>query len=66
MRNALIALVVALLAVLAITNPSKEDFARGFADKMNAELATELGIEGAVGNILGGLSQNLIQGAIEQ
>lgn len=69
MRNFILGVVFALvLGGLYLGNPSKEDFARYYADKVNAELAKSLGLgdtSGSLGDFLGGLSQNVIQEALK-
>jgi cation transport regulator ChaC len=66
MRTAVTTVAVALIAVLLyLTNPTTEAFAAEYADQINAEVARELGMTGPVGQLLGGLSQTLIQDALE-
>jgi len=53
---------------LYISNPSKDDFALQYADKVNDELAQDLGLEGVggvVGDFIGGLSQSVIEEALK-
>ncbi len=69
MRNFILGIVFAVVVGgLYLSNPSKEDFSRQYADKVNADLAKGLGLEntgGPVGDFLGGLSQNVIQEALK-
>ncbi len=53
-----------LLAALALTNPDEEAFARSYADRLNAELAAELGLQGALGELLGGVTQRALEAAL--
>ena len=72
MKNAVIViLLIVVLAGLVLTNPSKANFAERYADRVNAELAEDLGltgdgIGGTLGNLVGGLSQRAIQDYLEQ
>lgn len=67
MRSLLVAIpVLLILVVLFVSNPDEAEFAAKYADDINTELARELELTGAVGQLLGGLSQTLIQDAIEQ
>lgn len=58
--------VAAVVALLGLTNPSTEAFADRYADALNAELAAELGLEGTLGNLLGGVAQQAIAAALEE
>jgi hypothetical protein len=67
MRGLLIGVSIALVIVLLyLSNPDTEAFAARYADDLNAEVARELGITGQVGQLLGGVSQALIQDALER
>ena len=57
-------LLLAVLGLLGLTNPTTEQFAIRYADRINAELAADLGLEGPVGDLLGGLTQRAIEGAL--
>lgn len=67
MRGTIIAaLVIALAAVLMATNPDKSAFARAYADRLNAEVAGQLGLGGALGDLIGGVTQRAIATAVEE
>ena len=67
MRSVVIALLAAaLVAVLALTNPDKGDFALAYADRLNAELAEGIGLEGPVGEAIGSVTQRALAAAIEE
>ncbi|MCA9838720.1 MAG: DUF4359 domain-containing protein [Trueperaceae bacterium] len=69
MRNFILGIVFALVVGgLYLSNPTKEQFSRQYADKVNADLAKSLGLEdigGPVGDFIGGLSQNVIEEALK-
>jgi hypothetical protein len=66
--RALIALLLAaaLAAVLYLTNPDSDAFARRFAEEVNAEIARELGVEGQLGILLSGATRGLVEEAVRQ
>jgi hypothetical protein len=67
MRGLVIGVSVALvIVVLYLSNPDTEAFAAHYADRINAEVARELGFSGPVGQLLGGVSQTFIQDALER
>lgn len=57
---------VLIVVVLFMSNPDEEAFAARYADEINAELARDLDLTGPVGQLLGGVSQSLIQDTLEQ
>lgn len=59
-------LAVLLVAVLFITNPDTETFAQTYAGEISQELASDLGLGGAGGDLLGNLGRGVIAQAIEQ
>lgn len=64
--TALLLLAVALVAALALTNPSEDRFAAVYADRANAELVRELGLSGVVGELLGGFAHGAIETALAE
>lgn len=67
MRSTIIAILSILLAaVLVLTNPDEQDFARAYADRLNAELADEIGLRGPVGDIIGGVTQRALESALAE
>lgn len=67
MRRTVIAVLVIVLAgVFVYTNPDRQDFARVYADRLNAEIADQLGLQGPLGNLIGGVTQSALESAIEQ
>lgn len=67
MRNTIVAVLVILLAAMLVTtNPDREQFARAYADDLNAEVARELGLRGPLGELIGGVTQAALEQAIEQ
>ena len=67
MRNTILGVLVVLLAALLVfTNPDPEHFARAYADELNAEVAQELGLDGPLGELLGGVTQAALERAIER
>lgn len=67
MRNTITAvLVIVLAAVFVFTNPDERDFARAYADRLNAELADDLGLRGPVGDLIGGVTQRALEAALEE
>lgn len=64
MRTLAFAVPLAALAVLVLTNPSRDDFARFYADRASAEVARELGVSGTLGDVLGGAAQSLLEAAL--
>jgi hypothetical protein len=65
-RTLLLAALLAAVAVLVLTNPSRDDFARFYADRASAEVARELGVSGALGDVLGGAAQSLLETALRE
>lgn len=69
MRNFILGIVFAVgVGALYLSNPTKEDFSRQYADKVNADLAKGLGLDGVggpVGDFIGGLSQSVIEEALK-
>lgn len=63
-RTFAVATLLAAVAVLIVTNPDRDDFARFYADRASAEVARELGVEGPLGDVLGGAAQALLEGAL--
>jgi hypothetical protein len=67
MRGLLIGVSIALVIVLLyLSNPDTEAFTARYADDLNVEVARELGLTGQVGQLLGGVSQALLQDALER
>ncbi len=69
MRNFILGILFAVtVGGLYLSNPSKDAFSLQYADKVNEDVAKDLGltnIGGPIGDFLGGLSQNVIQEAIK-
>ena len=63
-RTLTFAVLLAALAVLVLTNPSRDDFARFYADRASAEVARELGVSGTLGDVIGGAAQSLLETAL--
>lgn len=55
---------LAIVALLALTNPDRDDFARFYADRASAGVARELGVSGPLGDVLGGAAQSLLEAAV--
>jgi methylaspartate ammonia-lyase len=67
MQRTVIAVLIALLAaVLVLTNPDREAFAMAYADRLNEEVADQLGLQGPLGELLGGVTQSALEAAIAQ
>lgn len=66
MRTLALAVLLAAVAVLVLTNPSRDDFARYYADRASAEVARELGVSGTLGDVLGGAAQTLLETALRE
>ncbi len=60
------AAVLAAVAVLVVTNPGRDDFARFYADRASAQVARELGVSGPLGDVLGGAAQSLLEAALRE
>ncbi len=66
MRVLALALFIALVGVLTLSNPTTEAFAQRYADEINRDVAQELGLSGSLGNLLGNATQALIEEALAQ
>jgi len=60
-----LALFVLLVVAFAMTNPDKGQFANTYADRLNAQLTQHSGLTGPFGQLLGGVTQNALQAALE-
>jgi hypothetical protein len=60
----LLVVLLVLTAGLAMTNPDRDDFARFYADRASAEVARELGLQGPIGDAIGGAAQGLLETAL--
>ena len=58
-RTVFLAALLAAIAILAVTNPDRDDFARFYADRASAEVTRELGLSGPIGDAIGGAAQVL-------
>ena len=59
-----IAIVLVVLGALAATNPSRDDFARYYADRASAAVVDDLAAEGPWADLLGGAAQSLLESAL--
>ncbi len=58
------ALAVLLLVAMAMTNPDRHAFATAYADRLNRDVTAHSGLSGPFGELLGGLTQNALEGAL--
>lgn len=65
-RPLLLIILVVLAAVLVLGNPDRDDFARFYADRATAEVARELGLEGPIGDAIGGATQAFLENALRE
>ena len=56
--------VLVVLGALAATNPTRDDFARYYADRASAAVVEDLEAEGPWADLLGGAAQSLLQSAL--
>lgn len=66
LRTVLLAVLLAAIAILAVTNPDRDDFARFYADRASAEVARELGLSGPIGDAIGGAAQGFLESALRE
>lgn len=58
------ALAVLLVAALALTNPGPDAFAAHYGDRLNREVTTQAGLDGALGELIGGVTQTALEGVL--
>lgn len=63
-RNAIFVAIAVILGVLVLTNPDRDDFARFYADRASVEVARDLGLEGPIGDAIGGATQAFLETAL--
>lgn len=63
-RTVALAALLAALAAAVLSNPSRDDFARFYADRASAEVAREVGVSGPLGDLVGGAAQALLEPAL--
>lgn len=58
------ALVVLLIVAMAMSNPDKKAFASTYADRLNRDVTAHSGLSGPFGELLGGITQNALEGVL--